>query len=91
MEIREVLREAIANAVVHREYHELFRGEPVTVDVYPDRVVVANPGGLWGGKTEENLDDGTSRCRNQTLMQLLSECRRAMTPSLLRAKVAGSS
>lgn len=70
---REVLREAIANAVVHREYHELFRGEPVTVDVYPDRVVVANPGGLWGGKTEENLDDGTSRCRNQTLMQLLSE------------------
>ncbi|MDQ6524056.1 ATP-binding protein [Nocardioides sp. LHD-245] len=68
---REVLREAIANAVVHREYHELFRGQPVTVDVFPDRVVVTNPGGLWGGKTLENLDDGTSRCRNQTLMQLL--------------------
>lgn len=68
---REVLREAIANAVVHREYHELFRGQPVTVDVHPDRVVVTNPGGLWGGKTLENLDDGTSRCRNQTLMQLL--------------------
>lgn len=68
---REVLREAIANAVLHREYHELFRGQPVTVDVFPDRVVVTNPGGLWGGKTLENLDDGTSRCRNQTLMQLL--------------------
>lgn len=68
---REVLREAIANAVVHREYHEMFRGQPVTVDVFPDRVVVTNPGGLWGGKTLENLDDGTSRCRNQTLMQLL--------------------
>lgn len=68
---REVLRETIANAVVHREYHEMFRGQPVTVDVFPDRVVVTNPGGLWGGKTLENLDDGTSRCRNQTLMQLL--------------------
>lgn len=68
---REVLREAIANAVVHREYHELFRGQPVTVDVFPERVMVTNPGGLWGGKTLENLDDGTSRCRNQTLMQLL--------------------
>lgn len=67
----EVLREAIANAVLHREYHELFLGQPVTVDVFPDRVVVTNPGGLWGGKTLENLDDGTSRCRNKTLMQLL--------------------
>ncbi|KRB76554.1 hypothetical protein ASE01_14625 [Nocardioides sp. Root190] len=68
---QEVLREAIANAVVHREYHEMFQGQPVTVDVYPDRVVVTNPGGLWGGKTLESLDDGISRCRNQTLMQLL--------------------
>lgn len=68
---REVLREAIANAVLHREYHDLFRGQPVSVDVYPDRVVVTNPGGLWGGKTVENLADGTSRCRNQTLVQLL--------------------
>lgn len=68
---REVLREAIANAAAHREYHEMFQGQPVTVDVYPDRVVVTNPGGLWGGKTLESLDDGISRCRNQTLMQLL--------------------
>lgn len=68
---REVLREAIANAVVHREYHEMFHGQPVTVDIHPDRVVVTNPGGLWGGKTLESLDDGISRCRNQTLMQLL--------------------
>ncbi len=68
---REVLREAVANALVHRQYHDLFCGEPVTVDVYPDRVVVANPGGLWGGKTVDNLADGTSRCRNQALIQLL--------------------
>lgn len=68
---REVLREAIANAAVHREYHELFQGQPITVDVYPNRVTVTNPGGLWGGKTLDNLDDGNSRCRNQTLMQLL--------------------
>lgn len=68
---REVLREAIANAAVHREYHDLFQGQPITVDVYPNRVTVTNPGGLWGGKTLDNLDDGNSRCRNQTLMQLL--------------------
>lgn len=68
-----VLREAIANAVVHREYHPLFQGQPVTVDVFPDRVVVTSPGSLWGGKTLQNLDDGYSRCRNPTLLQLLQD------------------
>lgn len=67
----EVIREAIANAVVHREYHPLFQGHAVSVDIYPDRVTITNPGGLWGGKTLENIDDGESKCRNQTLMQLL--------------------
>lgn len=67
---REVLREAIANAVIHREYHEYFQGQPVSVDIFPDRVVITNPGGLWGGKTLDNIDDGESKCRNAALMQL---------------------
>lgn len=67
----EVLREAIANAVVHREYHPYFQGQPVTVDVYADRIEISNPGGLWGGKTIDNLADGQSRCRNNALMQLV--------------------
>lgn len=68
----EVLREAIANAVVHREYSPLFMGSCVQVDVYSDRVEVVSPGGLWGGKTIDNLDDGQSRCRNASLMRLAS-------------------
>lgn len=69
---REVLREALANAVIHREYGEHFLGQAVSVDVFPDRVEVTNPGGLWGGKTLDNLDDGSSRCRNPALMTILS-------------------
>lgn len=68
---RTVIREAMTNAVLHREYHAMFQGQPIVVDVYPDRVTITNPGGLWGGKTLENLDDGISRCRNQTLLQIL--------------------
>lgn len=68
----EVLREALANAVVHREYGEYFLGQAISVDVYPDRVEVINPGGLWGGKTLETLADGTSCCRNPALMSLMS-------------------
>lgn len=68
---REVIREAIVNAVVHREYHPYFQGQPVSVDIYPDRVEITSPGGLWGGKTLTNLDNGVSACRNRALMQLL--------------------
>jgi ATP-dependent DNA helicase RecG len=68
----QVLREALVNALVHREYGQYFLGQSVSVDIYPDRVVITNPGGLWGGKSLETLDDGTSRCRNETLMQLLT-------------------
>ncbi|MBQ9058037.1 MAG: putative DNA binding domain-containing protein [Atopobiaceae bacterium] len=68
----EVLREAIANAVIHREYSDSFMGQAVHVDIYLDRVEITNPGGLWGGKTLDNIDDGQSRCRNATLMHLAS-------------------
>lgn len=68
---REVLRELIANAVVHREYGEYFQGQPVSVDIYPDRIEITNPGGLWGGKTIENIADGLSVCRNPLLLKLL--------------------
>ena len=35
-----VLREAIANAVVHREYDALFRNDPVNIDIYSNRVEI---------------------------------------------------
>ena len=68
----EVLREAIANAVIHREYGDQFCGQSIAVDVFDDRIEVTNPGGLYGGKTRENLFDGSSRCRNATLVKLMS-------------------
>ena len=67
-----VLREAVTNALIHREYDPRFDGEAVSVDVYDDRVEIANPGGLWGGKSRDSLTDGRSCCRNATLMKLMS-------------------
>lgn len=68
----EVLREALCNAVIHREYGSLFDGQSISVDIYSDRIEIQNPGSLWGGKVEETLDDGQSCCRNPTLMRLMS-------------------
>lgn len=67
----EVLREAISNAIIHRDYDSRFDGQAISVDIFDDRVEIINPGCLWGiSKTELAL--GRSSCRNQTLMRLLS-------------------
>ncbi|MEJ5928542.1 ATP-binding protein [Corynebacterium sp. H128] len=66
------IREAIANAVMHRDYGPFARGEQVAVDIYSDRVEIVNPGGLWGGRTEENITDGRSVTRNEVLATILS-------------------
>ena len=70
---RDAIREAIANAVIHREYSPQFRGGPVRVNIYYDYVEVINPGGLWGGKNLLNISDGNSRCRNPTLMRMMRD------------------
>lgn len=71
----EVLREALANAIVHREYDQHFRGQAISVDIFSNRIEIRNPGGLWGGVTEETIGDGESKCRNQMLMRFVSRMR----------------
>ncbi|WP_322155624.1 ATP-binding protein [Paratractidigestivibacter sp.] len=68
----EVIREAVANALVHRDYSPRHDGQAVSVDIFDDRLEILNPGGLYGTKTRENLADGASCCRNATLMKLMS-------------------
>ena len=67
----EVLREAVINAVVHRDYSK--RGESVRVFYYPDRVEVHSPGLLLPGITVEQMERGEvqSKLRNPTLANLL--------------------
>ncbi len=67
----EVLREAVINAVVHRDYSK--RGESVRVFFYPDRVEVHSPGLLLPGITVEQMERGEvqSKLRNPTLANLL--------------------
>ena len=66
------LREALANALMHRDYSPLAQGTPVHVDMYADRIVVTSPGGLYGAMTIDRLgtEQGTSS-RNEFLANIL--------------------
>jgi ATP-dependent DNA helicase RecG len=62
------LREAITNAVMHRDYFEM--GANVFVELYDDRIEVTNPGGLPKGLSRSEL--GTRSVRhNQLIADLL--------------------
>ncbi|HEY5854179.1 MAG TPA: ATP-binding protein [Aldersonia sp.] len=69
----DAVREALANALTHRDYSQIARGDQVRVELYPDRLEVHSPGGLWGGRGLESVFDGESHSRNQLLARLLTE------------------
>ena len=64
----DALREAVVNAVCHRDYFE--KGARVMVEIYDDRVEIVSPGGVCKGITRENF--GTvSITRNPILASML--------------------
>jgi len=68
------IREAIVNALAHRDLSAASRGTPVQVHMFPDRLSVVNPGGLFGPVTVELLGrEGISSSRNTTLLRLLED------------------
>lgn len=70
----EALREAITNALGHRDYSPMARGAQVQVELYLDRLVIRNPGGLFGTVTPDDLgQEGVSSSRNGYLMNLLAD------------------
>lgn len=67
-----VLREAISNALIHRDYSPDAVGTPVHVDLFTDRIEITNPGGLFGAVTKHTLRQPVSgSTRNPFLCSLL--------------------
>ena len=69
-----VLREAIANAVAHRTYETT--GQPVRIEIRPDRVTITSPGGLPEPVTLANMRD-QSAARNLSVIRTLRRYRLA--------------
>jgi len=70
----DAVREALVNALVHRDLSPQGGATSVQIQMFPDRLVILNTGGLFGGITVDQLGEpGVSARRNQTLMTLLED------------------
>jgi ATP-dependent DNA helicase RecG len=69
---REALREALANAVAHRDYSPYVRGSYIQIRMFADRLEIQSPGGLFGNVTVENLEEEHST-RNARLMRMMED------------------
>ena len=68
------LREAIANALIHRDYSSNTEGAYIYVRIFDDRIEILNPGDLYGNNRLENLGtDNMLEVRNNTIIRLLEE------------------
>lgn len=70
-------RELIANALVHRDLDNWSEGLSVEVRLRRDRLVVSNPGGLYGITADRLGREGVTSARNARLVAI---CQHVRTP-----------
>ncbi len=67
----EAVREAVVNALVHRDY--LLSGTDIELSVYSDRLEIISPGRLPNGITTERMRIGCRAARNQLLKDTMRD------------------
>lgn len=67
----EAVREAVVNALVHRDY--LLSGTDIELSVYSDRLEIISPGRLPNGITTERIRIGCRAARNQLLKDTMRD------------------
>lgn len=83
------VREAIINALVHRDYSIHTEGMPIQIIMYEDRMEIKNPGGIYGRIKVDQLGKMQPDTRNPVLALALetlrvTENRYSGIPTILR-------
>ena len=65
------VREAILNALVHRDYSIHTQNVPIRIEMYRDRLDIISPGGLYGKITIDSLGKVHPDTRNAALANIL--------------------
>lgn len=70
----EAVREVVVNALMHRDCHSTALGQPAMMALYPDRLEVTSPGGLYGAFDPDRLmTEPVTAARNARLAKLLQD------------------
>lgn len=69
------IREAVLNAVLHRDYSFYAENTPVRIEIYVDRMEIQNEGGLFGRTTLGGLGKIRPDTRNAVLANILEVMR----------------
>ncbi|OGX14292.1 MAG: hypothetical protein A2351_05570 [Omnitrophica bacterium RIFOXYB12_FULL_50_7] len=70
----EALREAVANALIHRDYS--VRGTSIMVEVHENHVIIKNPGGFPSGMSQDRLGALSVR-RNELIADIFARMHRS--------------
>lgn len=69
------VRELVANALIHRDLGPHAASYPVSLTLEHNRLVLANPGGLWGVTVDRLGRSGISSARNDALLEIAKNVR----------------
>lgn len=64
----EAIREAIVNALAHRDYSVYTEGMPIQIKIFTNRLEIHSPGGLYGRLTVDQLGHVQPDTRNPVLV-----------------------
>ncbi len=84
------LREAVINALVHRDYSIHTEGMPVQIIIFSDRIEIKNPGGIYGRIRVDQLGKVQPDTRNPVIateleMMKVTENRYSGIPTIIKA------
>jgi ATP-dependent DNA helicase RecG len=71
------VREAILNALIHRDYSQYTEGMPIQILMFADRMEIRNPGGLYGRMRIDQLGKVQPDTRNPTIVAMMEALRLA--------------
>ena len=83
------VREAVLNALIHRDYSMFTENSPVCIEMYRDRIEISSKGGIFGGGSVKQLGKGMPETRNAALANMLellkvTENRYSGIPTIIR-------